>query len=83
MAVLESMAAGTPVVLSDADSMPELWAEAAVMLPRPIRTSVWVETVDRLLATRPLWNKHSEAGRKLAEFYDWPKVAQRYLEAAA
>lgn len=82
MAVLESMAAGTPVVLSNADSMPELWAEAAVMMPLPIRVPHWVNTVDDLIGNKSRWNRHSLLGKALAEQYDWPKVASRYLKAA-
>lgn len=82
MAVLEAMAAGTPVVVSDADSMPELWSGAAIVLPRPIRLSQWHNWVETLLGDRPIWGTHSFAGLELAKKYDWPLVAQRYLEAA-
>ena len=82
MAVLEAMAAGTPVVLSDADSMPELWADAAIMMPLPIRVRRWVDEVDGLLLNPTLWARHSEMGRSLAKEYDWGLVAGRYLAAA-
>ena len=82
MAVLEAMAAGTPVVVSDADSMPELWAEAAIMIPRPIRAREWVDQVDYLLQNRTLWMRHSLLGKALAEQYDWARVARRYVQAA-
>lgn len=82
MAVLEAMAAGTPVVVSDADSMPELWADAAIMIPRPVRVREWVDKVDNLIVNKPLWNTHSALGKTLAEQYDWPIVARRYLAAA-
>jgi glycosyl transferase family 1 len=82
MAVLEAMAAGTPVVVSDADSMPELWSGAAVVLPRPIHYGDWYEQTERLLADREWWKWHSRRGLLLAQKYDWPAVASRYLEAA-
>lgn len=82
MAVLEAMAAGTPVVISDADSMVELWGDAALVIPRPVRVSEWVEIVSDLIERKPLWNKYAMLGRKRAQEYDWSTVARRYLEAS-
>jgi hypothetical protein len=82
MAVLEAMAAGTPVVVSDADSMAELWSSAAIVLPRPIDLGLWWETVTELLENPVLWRKYSRLGRMKAAQYDWSLVAQKYLETA-
>lgn len=82
MAVLESHAAGTPVVVSDADSMRELWGDSAIVLPRPIRLSEWVMTVEDLMADRQLWDHHSRLGRLKARDLTWDKQAQRYLDLA-
>jgi glycosyltransferase involved in cell wall biosynthesis len=76
------MAAGTPVVVSDADSMAELWSDAAIVLPRPINLSEWYLAVDELLNNMVLWKKHSLRGRHLAKQYDWRAVARRYLDVA-
>ena len=82
MAALEALAAGTPVVVSDADSMSELWSDAAVVLPRPIDLGLWWETVNELLENPVLWRKYSRLGRMKAQHYGWDAVAQRYLETA-
>lgn len=82
MAVLEAMAAGTPVIVSDADSMTELWAGAAIVLPRPIRLSEWHYTVETILGDRAIWGTRSAVGSHWAAKYDWPLVAQRYLDTA-
>jgi glycosyltransferase involved in cell wall biosynthesis len=82
MAVCEAMAAGTPVVVSDADSMPELWGDTALVLPRPIDYGLWYETVEDLLVDRAKWRRYSDAGIRKAAQFAWPLVAQRYLEAA-
>lgn len=82
MAVLEAHAAGTPVVVSDADSMPELWGESAIVLPRPIRLSQWHATVEELLANGELWQRYSDLGRACAADYTWSKQALRYLAIA-
>lgn len=82
MAVLEAMAAGTPVVVSDADSMPELWSDSAIVLPRPIDLGVWYATVEDLLSDPVHWRIQSRLGRAKAAHHDWSLVAPRYLEAA-
>jgi len=83
MAVLEAMAAGTPCVISDADALPELWADAAVILPRPIRYSEWATTIEDLLSSRERWMGCHYLGLDKAALYDWPVVASRYLALAA
>lgn len=83
MAVLEALAAGTPCVISDADALPELWGDTAIVLPRPIRYTEWVDTVAELLTDKRRWAKLSEAGRLKAEPFDWHRQAVRYMEAAA
>ena len=82
MSVLEAMAAGTPAILSDADSMPELWGETAWMLPRPIRLGEWNEAVEELLGNARLWTKFSDRGKKKAQDLTWDKQAERYLAYA-
>lgn len=80
MAVLEAMAAGTPVIVSDADSMPELWADAAIMLPRPVDFGMWFSEIEQLLVRPKRWAKYSDLGREKAKHYDWSLVAQRYID---
>lgn len=82
MAVLESMAAGTPVVVSDADSMPELWSDSAIILPNPVRLSQWYEQVNELLENRTLWERQSQIGRQRALDFTWDKQALKYLAIA-
>lgn len=82
MAVLEALAAGTPCVLSDADCLPEVWGEVSIVLPRPIRYSRWIATLDDLLHNRTVWGRMSDAGRAYAARYDWRCQARRYMEVA-
>jgi hypothetical protein len=79
MAVLEALAAGTPVVVSDADSMLELWNDAAAVLSRPIDYGEWMYEVEDLLTDRGRWKRQQARGLQVAARYDWPLVAQRYL----
>jgi len=82
MAVLESLAAGTPVIASDADALPELWADVSVILPRPIDYSEWSEHIDRFLESPKLWAETSKRGQLFARSYDWSVVARKYLVAS-
>lgn len=82
MSVLESLAAGTPVVVSDADAMKELWGDTAVVLPLPIRIGQWVETIEDLLCNKTRWNRLSLLGKKKAADFSWDRVAARYLKVA-
>ena len=82
MAVLESHAAGTPVITSDRDSMLELWGESAWVIPGDIRLAEWHEAVTELLGNKRLWRVFSEAGRKRAQNFTWDLQAARYLRVA-
>jgi len=82
MAVLEAMAAGTPVVMADGASHVELWADAAIVLPRPIRLAQWHMQVEDLLSNKDLWQRYSDLGRLKASEYTWDKQAARYLQYA-
>ena len=81
MAVLESHAAGTPVIVSDADSMAELWSDSALILPGSIRMSEWHMAVEDLLSNASQWTELSERGLRKAQDLTWDKQATRYLEA--
>lgn len=82
MSVLESMAAGTPVIVSDADAMSELWGGAAYVLPNPVDLGRWTETIERLLRDRSEWALLSRAGRKRAKDFTWERQAARLLSVA-
>lgn len=82
MSVLESHAAGTPVIVSDRDSMPELWSDSAWIIPGAVRLAEWDEAVLELLSNRSLWRRYSETGRAKAQQYTWDLQAARYLSIA-
>lgn len=81
MAVLEAMAAGTPVIVSDSDSMPEMWGDSAIMLANPVRLSQWHLAVEELLSDRGRWERYSDLGLKRAAEFTWLQQAGRYLAA--
>jgi len=81
MAVLEAHAAGTPVVVSNADAMEELWGDSAIVIPNPVRLSDWYIVVEDLLADADKWKHYSDLGRRKAQDLTWDLQAQRYLAA--
>lgn len=79
MFCLESLAAGTPLVMSDGVSHVEWWGESATVLPRPIDVAGWYEAVQALMTDRGRWRHYSRLGRMRAADFDWPLVARRYM----
>ncbi|MBL8056712.1 MAG: glycosyltransferase family 4 protein [Anaerolineales bacterium] len=82
---LEAMACGVPVVCSHAASLPEVVAEAGVLLP-PAEPRAWAEALGRILAD-PAWRAELAArGRARARTFTWEAAARQtlaiYREAA-
>lgn len=82
MSTLELLAAGTPVIISDQDALPELWGDVCPVLPAPARLAQWVGEVEDLIVNKARWNRLSILGKKKAADYDWGKVAARYIKVA-
>lgn len=77
--MLEAFGTGTPVVATNTGSLPELSADAALLVapraPRRLAEAVLDVLRDDRLATTL-----SDAGRRRVEFYDWRRVARRTLD---
>jgi glycosyltransferase involved in cell wall biosynthesis len=71
---LEAMACGTPVVVSDASSLPEVVGDAGLLVP-PGHTRGWREALDTLLEDGALRTRLSEAGLRRASRFTWQKAA--------
>lgn len=83
---LEAQAAGCPVVASDNSALPETVGEAGFVIPGQVGSQeyllAFIEAVDRLISSSSLWQEKSQAGlRRVREFYNWEKVADRFLAA--
>jgi phosphatidylinositol alpha-mannosyltransferase len=78
--LLEAMACGTPMVVSDIIGFRELvdGGREAVLVPKE-RPVAWAETILELLADRPRLEAMSTAGRQKAEAYAWPRIADQVL----
>jgi len=78
--LLEAMACGTPMVVSDIVGFRELvdGGREAVLVPKE-RPTVWADTILELLADRPRLEAMSVAGRRKAEDYAWPRITEQVM----
>ena len=77
---LEAMACGTPVICSDATSLPEVVGEAA-LLADPDEAQEWSEKIVGVLGDPSLARELSGAGRARAADLTWAKTARSTLRA--
>lgn len=78
--IVEAMACGAPVIVSDASSMPEAAGTAGVCLP-PDDVPAWTAALARAVDD-PEWRAtSSENSRKRAAHFTWHTTAQRTVES--
>lgn len=81
VAVIEALAMGTPVVISEPCHFPEV-AEAGAGLVVPLEAEALAAALERLVVDKPLRAKQSAAGvRLIREHYTWPTIAERCVKA--
>ncbi|MGC9469201.1 MAG: glycosyltransferase family 4 protein [Anaerolineae bacterium] len=77
---LESMQCGTPVVVADRASLPEVVGGAGLLVdpeaPESIAEACW-----RLITDDDLWKRRSEAGLRQAQRFNWEETARQTLSA--
>lgn len=76
--ILEAMACGTPVITSATSSMPEVAADAALLV-NPSEPREIAEGILRLMTDPALRNEFILKGKSRAEFFSWEKNAQQTL----
>lgn len=76
---LEAMACGTPVLVSDAASLPEVTGDAAVIVKADSVSSI-AEGLHRLFTDAGLRERLSREGLKRAEGFTWEKSAGLLLD---
>ena len=79
--LLEAMACGTPMLVSDITGFRELVAggDEAVLVPKSCPTA-WATAILALLGDRPRLAAMGAAGRRKAETYAWPLIASRVMD---
>lgn len=75
---LEAMACGTPVVCSNASSLPEVVGEAALLVP-PDDVAGWAHALWRALADAPLRAELRDRGLRQAAQFGYERVARETL----
>ena len=76
---LESMGCGTPVVCSNAGSLPEVVGDAALMHD-PLDVDGLTQSCLRILGDENFANSLSDAGLKQAGKFSWADTARQYYE---
>ncbi|MBA2413477.1 MAG: glycosyltransferase family 4 protein [Burkholderiaceae bacterium] len=71
---LEAMACGTPVIVSNVSSLPEVGGSAAVMHD-PMDTDALKAAMKRLIEDKQFWLKKAAASLKQAALFSWEKCA--------
>jgi len=77
--VLEAMALGCPVISSDAASLPEVCAEAALYVT-PDDAAGWLAAIGRMASEPLLRERLAAAGPQRAKTFSWREGAKKYLE---
>ncbi len=77
--ILESMACGTPAVISDIPAMRETAGEAALYFD-PLRTETIVEAIRRGLMDAELRQQLKERGKERVKSFRWEAAARRTLK---
>ncbi len=78
--VLEAMACGTPVIVSDASSLPEIAEGAGILIP-PHDPSAWTAALTRAMQD-DLWRRDaSERGQEQAQRFTWEEHARITVES--
>ena len=73
--VLEAMACGTPVITTDASSLPEVGGDAVVYI-KPGDSEHLAHEIDKLLSDRELRDGYAKKGLKQADTFSWEKTAK-------
>jgi glycosyltransferase involved in cell wall biosynthesis len=82
---LEAMAAGLPVLCSNAPNLPETVGKAAILIP-PLDVDEWTKAMQRVLTDHTLQAELRERGKAHVRQFDWSVCATtmtQILRAAA
>ncbi len=77
---LEAMACGTPVIVSNASSLPEIVGDAGLLVD-PSLPSAWAEAIRALVADAPRRADMGARGIERAAQFTWTRAAQETLAA--
>ena len=75
---LEAMASGTPVIVSNSSSLPEVAGEAGILL-EPMDETGWKNAMRKVLSDASLQEEMIKKGLAQASFFSWKESAMRTL----
>lgn len=76
---LEAMASGTPVIVSNVSSLPEVVGDAG-LLADPNDVEAWAVALHRVLTDNALHDELAAKGLKRAALYSWERAARETVE---
>jgi glycosyltransferase involved in cell wall biosynthesis len=76
---LEAMKCGTPVIVGNATSLPEVVGDAGLKVD-PFDVSAIAEAVGELISNSELRKELRDKGRRRAEMFDWQNTAGQTLK---
>jgi phosphatidyl-myo-inositol alpha-mannosyltransferase len=77
--LLEAMACGTPLVVSDIPAFRDVAGPARAVFVPPGDPDAWARAINALIDDTELRETMAQEGRRVAERHAWPLVAQRVL----
>jgi glycosyltransferase involved in cell wall biosynthesis len=80
MPVLEAMACGTPVIVSDASSLPEVAGDAGLCLP-PGDVPAWTQALGRAAGDEAWRRSARERGFVQADRFRWTNTAAQTIRS--
>jgi len=78
--VLEAMACGTPVVISNTTALPEIGQDAAAYIDDPTSIENIATSIEAVLADGQRKTEMQTQGRRLVQRYSWQRQAIRHLQ---
>ena len=75
---IENTAAGNPLITTDADCMESEFGEVGEIVPLPFDVELYVDTVERVMTDKELYEHLQTQGFSLASSRDWPLIARQW-----
>jgi len=76
---LEAMACGTPVIVSNVSSLPEVVDDAALLVD-PLDVEAWAVAMQQLLTNTSLHEELRQKGLRRAQSFSWERAARETLD---
>lgn len=77
--VLEAMASGTPVIVTNVTSLPEVVGDSGILIDN-INENEMAEAIMKFIRDKSLRNVYSQRGKKRAEEFSWHRSARMHLD---